>query len=253
MKQKIQKLSYFSVWLVILAIILSEAISIPLATKAIAQTVEAEAARSKQLIKAKAVTQGFFDYLVEGQFEQARGYFSPILKKYVSAADLEEQWKKVIDKVGAFVQYRNIRPTEVFDTYTVLMSGRFEKIISDFVVTLDGNQQITEIDFLWIGNNQDHAEEFVDAVSNGKYGVARTYLAPEFKETLLPEDIEQRWLEILATTGSFKRRSNSKVLESSNSKVVLVNLEFERENRSLMFIFNPLSEIVGIDFPQSQD
>ncbi len=253
MKRSIKKLPYFSVWLVIFITILSGTISIPLSTKVIAQVSRSNDAKSNQLIKAKAVTQRFFDSLIAGQFEQARKYLSPSIKEYLSASDLEPAWQEILDNNGAFVQYRRIRPTSVLDTYTVLVTANFANRISDFVVTLDGNQQITAVDFLWIGNIQAYAEEFVDALSNGKYGVARGYLAPDLKETLLPETIEQRWLEILATTGSFKRRSNSKVVESSNSNVVLVNLEFERENRSFMIIFNPLSKIVGVDFPQSPD
>jgi hypothetical protein len=244
----------FSVWLVILTTISSGAISIPLSTKAIAQVSQSDDAKSDQLIKAKTVTQGLFDSLIKEQFEQARGYFSPSLKKYMAAEDLEQAWQEILDNNGAFVQYRRIRPTAVFDTYTVLVTANFENRISDFVVTLDGNQQITAVDFLWIGNIQAYAEEFVDALSNGKYGVARGYLAPDLKETLLPETIEQRWLEILATTGPLKSRSDSQVVESSSgSDIVLVNLEFERENRSFMIIFNPLSKIVGVDFPQSPD
>jgi hypothetical protein len=134
------------------------------------------------------------------------------------------------------------------------VTANFENLISDFVVTLDGNQQITAVDFLSIRNIQENAEKFVDAVSNGKYGVARGYLAPEFKKTILPETIKQRWMAILATTGPFKQRSNSRVVKSaSGADLVLVNLEFERENRSFMIIFNPLGKIVGVDFPNSKE
>jgi hypothetical protein len=253
MKSKIQIFPDWSVWLIIFVTTLSGAISIPLSPEATAQVSQSDDAKSNQLIKAQEVTQGFFDSLIEGKFEQAREYLSPSLKKYVSAEDLEQEWQKLVDNIGAFVQYKNIRPTAVFDTYTVLVTANFENLISDFVFTLDGNQQITAVDFLWIGNIQDNAEEFVDALSNGKYVVARGYLAPDLKKTLLPETIEQRWLEILATTGPFKRRSSSKVVNSSGSDVVIVNLEFERENRSFMIVFNPLGEIVGVDFPQSQN
>ncbi len=254
MKYRIQRLPYFSIWLAIFGTILRGVISIPLSTEAIAEVSQLNETKSNQLMKAEEVTQGFFDSLIAGQFEEAREYLSPSLKEYVSAADIEQQWQKVLDDRGSFVQYRRIRPAAIFDTYTVMMSANFEHSIPDFVVTLDSNHQITAVDFLLIGNIQVNAEEFVDALSNGKYGVARSYLTPELKKTLLPETIEQRWLGVLAETGSFKRISNSKVVQSpSGSNVVLVNLEFERENRSIMIIFNPLSEVVGVDFPQSSE
>ena len=253
MKHRTHRLPSFSVWLVIFATILNGAISIPLSNEAIAQVSQSNDAKSNQLIKAKAVTQRFFDYLIAGQFEQARKYLSPSIKEYFSTSDLEQAWQKILDNNGAFSQYRRIRPTSVLDTYTVLMTANFANRIADFVVTLDSNQQITAVDFLWIGNIQDNAEEFVDALSSGKYAVARGYLSPDLKETTLPETIKQEWLEILETTGPFKGRSDSKLVESSSSNVVLVDLEFERENRSFMIIFNPLSEIVGVDFPQSPE
>lgn len=254
MNYRIRRLLYFSVCLFILVTILGEAILNPLSTKTIAQVSQTNDTQSNELIKAREVTQEFFDALIAGQFEQARDYANPDLSEYFTAKDLEQSWQQVLDNMGAFIQYRRIRPTELFDTYTVLVTANFEHKISDFVVTLDDNQQITAVDFFWINNIQNNAEEFVDAVSNGKYGVARGYLAPELKETILPETIEQRWMEILATTGPFLQRSNSRVVNnSSGSNVVLVNLEFERENRSFMIIFNPLSQIMGVDFPKSPE
>lgn len=155
--------------------------------------------------------------------------------------------------MGAFVEYKKIRPTTVFDDYTVLVSARFESIITDFAVTLDSERQITSVDFLWIGNIQENAENFVDALADGNYATARSLFAPKLKENFLPEDLEQGWQEVLAEAGSFKGRSESKRVESSGSDLVLVNLEFERENRSLMIIFNPLKQIVGVDFPEEEE
>ena len=253
MKYTIQKLSYLSFCLVIFTTMLNGAISIPSSTKAIAQIAQAEETKADRLKKAQAVTQKMFDSLNAGQFEQARNYFSPRIKDYFSAKEIEQEWQKILNSMGAFVEYKKIRSLAVFETYTVMVSAQFENIISDFVITLDSNQQITAVDFLWLGNIQEYAEEFIDAITNGQYALARGYLDPKTKETLLPEDIEQEWLKIIKEAGSFKRRSDSKVIESSSSNVVLINLEFERENRSFMIIFNPLMQIVGVDFPDSQE
>ena len=268
MKRRIQKFPCFYIHWPIFVAVFSGVISIPFSAIAIAlphshsrisslqlaQVSSSDESKSAKLARAKEVTQGFFDSLIGEQFEQAREYFSPSIQQYFSASDLEQQWQKVLKQKGSFVRYKKIRPAAIFDTYTVLMTANFENSISDFVVTLDSNQQITAVDFLLIGNIQVNAEEFVDALSKGSYAVARGYLTPELKETELPENIKEKWFNILAETGSFKRISNSKVVQSpSGSDVVLVNLEFEQENRSMMIIFNPLSEIVGIDFPQAPD
>ena len=205
------------------------------------------------MTKAGKVTQAMFDSLIAGEFEQTKEYLSPSIKDYLTTAEIEEYWQNVITNMGAFVEYKKIRPIRIFDTYTVLVSARFRSKITDFSVTLNSDQKITSVDFLWIGNVQENAENFVDALTKGNYAVARGYLEPKLKETLLPEDLEQAWQEILAETGSFKRRSDSRRVESASSNLVLVNLEFERENRSFMIIFNPLKQIVGVDFPESEE
>ena len=251
--KNIKKISYLFYCFIIFATILSGAITVPFPTKAIAQTSQSEDTRAERLKKVESVTKKMFDHLNAEQYEQAINYFSPSMQNYFSTQELELEWQKILGNMGAFVEYKKIRSTQVFDTYTVLVSAKFENIITDFVVTLDSNQQITAVDFLWLGNIQDNAGEFIDALANGQYALARGYLDPKTKQTLLPENIEQEWLKIIEEAGPFKRRSDSKVIESSRSDVVLVDLEFERENRSMMIIFNPLMQIVGVDFPDSPE
>jgi hypothetical protein len=250
MKPKMRTSPYISVWLAI-PIFLAGAI-IPIQDSAIAQITKPDDSISPQLSKAQDVIQQFFTALVEGKYENARQYYSPSVKEYISAEDLGQRWQKITSLVGNFVKFKQIQPVKVFDTYTVLVTANFERSTPDFVITLDRNQQITAFDFLWLGNIQTNAEEFVDAVSTGKYALARSYLAPKLKETLLPEMIQQRWQKILASLGSFKRRSSSKVVNSSSSEVVLVNLEFEKYTGNFTIVFNPLGQIVGVEFPQKQ-
>jgi len=251
MKDKIHIFPYLSVWLVI-PILLGGIIPIPIQSKAIAQVTQSDDSTSTQLGNAQNVTEQFITSLVQGEFEQARQYLSPSLREYISATDLQQKWQKLLGNMGEFVQFRQIRPVAVFDTYTVLVTANFQNSISDFVVTLDRNQQITAFDYLWLGNVQTSAEEFVDALSTGRYGLARSYLSPELKETFLPETLQQRWQTLLTTTGPFKQRSSSQVVRSSDSEVVVVNLEFENYTGSFAIVFNLLGQIVGVDFPQKQ-
>ena len=252
MKYKITKLSYLSLCLVLCTSILGGTMTIFSSSRAIAQIAQSEQTQDDGVTKAGKVTQAMFDSLIAGEFEQVKGYLSPSLKNYLTTAEIEQYWQNVITNMGGFVEYKKIRPIRIFDTYTVLVSAKFRSKITDFSVTLDSNQRVTSVDFLWIGNVQENAENFVDALTKGNYAAARGYLEPKLKETLLPEDLEQAWQEILAETGSFKRRSDSRRVESSSSNLVLVNLEFERENRSFMIIFNPLKQIVGVDFPEPE-
>lgn len=233
MKRRIQRLTHFSGWFVILVAILSRGIPISLTTEASAQISQTDDARSERAKEARQVTKEFFDSLVAGNFSQTREYLSPSIREYISAADIQQQWQRILDTKGAFVKYSKIRPMNVFsNNYTVLVTANFENSIPDFVVTLDPNLQITAVDFLLIGNNQASAEEFVGALANSQYGVARSYLTPDLKKKLLPETLEQRWQEIIETTGPFESLANSRVVENSGSDIVIVELDFERETRS---------------------
>ncbi len=162
MKYPIKKLSYFSFCLVIIATIVSGAISYPSSIKAIAQIAQSEDTKSDQLAKVEAVTKEMFDSLIAGEFEQTKGYLSPSLKEYLTTDEIEQYWQNIISNMGAFIEYKKIRPVKIFDNYTVLVSARFENLITDFSVTLDSNQQVTSVDFLWIGNVQENAENFVE-------------------------------------------------------------------------------------------
>ncbi|MGK7896742.1 MAG: DUF3887 domain-containing protein [Xenococcus sp. (in: cyanobacteria)] len=252
MKSKITKLHYLSLCLILFTSILSGTTAIFSSSKAIAQIAQSEQTQDDSVAQAGTVAQAMFDSLIAGEFEQTKEYLSPSINDYLTTDEIAQYWQNVIDKMGAFVEYKKIRPTKIFDTYTVLVSARFSSKITDFSITLDSNQQVTSVDFLWIGNVQENAENFVDALTNGNYTAARGYLEPKLKETLLPENLEQAWQEILEETGSFIRRSDSRRVESSSSNLVLVNLEFEKENRSFMIIFNPLKQIIGVDFPEPE-
>lgn len=252
MKYQITRLSCFSLYLVFFTSILGGAMASFSDTKEIAQIAQAAETQDDGLAKAETVAKEMFDSLIAEDFEQTSEYLSPSIQNYVTTAEIEQYWQNIITKMGAFVEYKKIRPIKVVDTYTVLISARFDSKITDFSIALNSDQQITSVDFLWIGNVQENAENFVDALTNGNYAAARGFLDPKLKETLLPEDLEQAWQEVLAETGSFKGRSDSRRIESASSNLVLVNLEFERENRSFMIIFNPLKQIIGVDFPEPE-
>lgn len=226
------------------------ALGCPIQPQAIAQTAQPANIEANQLSSAQAITEKFITLLVQQKFEQALQYASPNLQNSWSAQDLERAWKRLLDTVGPVEKIAQIRPSVLFNSYTVLATIRFRDSTSDFVVSLDQNQKITAVDFLWLGGMQKNAESFIDALSTGKYGVARSYLEPRLKPTYTPAVLKQKWEAMLSTTGPFKRRGTSKLVRGSASDVVVINLEFEKGQGSFMIVFNPLGEIVGVDFPK---
>ncbi|WP_411813320.1 DUF3887 domain-containing protein [Chlorogloeopsis sp. ULAP02] len=225
---------------------------IPAQCKEIGQLAQLLDSSSAQVSKVQSVTEQFVTSLAEQKFEQARENFSPSLQAAWSPKNLQQQWQKLVKITGPLVKVDNIRPVPGVDNYTVVVTASFKDSKEDFLVILDRNLQITAVNFLWLGNIQTNAEEFVNAISSGNYGMARTYLAPSLKKKLLPETIKQQWQNLLVTTGPFKKQLGSKVVKGGNNDVVLVNLEFEKFKGSFMVVFDGLGRIMGVDFPSKK-
>lgn len=206
---------------------------------------------SPQVNEAGTITKNFFTLLAQQQYDQASQYLSPSLTADGSATQLQQLWQNLLGTTGNFTAIQQVYPTGLLGNYTVLVTIGFEKSIEDFVVKLDSNQKITAVDFPQVGDIQTNAEKFVDAISQGDYSLARSYLSPDLKQQFLPETIQQRWQAILAKLGPFKQRTTTKVVEANDYEAVLVNLEFAQYSGGFLIFFNPLGEITGIQSPLS--
>lgn len=204
---------------------------------------------SPQVNEAGTVAKNFFTLLAQQQYEQAGQYLSPSLTADGSATQLQQLWQNLLGTTGNFDAIQQVYPTGLLGDYTVLVTIGFEKSIEDFVVKLDSNQKITAVDFPQVGDIQTNAEKFVDAITQGDYSLARSYLSPDLKQQFLPETIQQRWQAILAKLGPFKQRTTAKVVEANDYEAVLVNLEFAQYSGGFLIFFNPLGEITGIQSP----
>lgn len=237
--------------LLLVSLLLMVLLEHPFPFRAIGQIAQSIDAQPTQMLSTQVVIEEFITLLIQQKFELARLYLSPNLQNSWTAKDLEQKWQKLLHTVGTVNNIVQIRPTTSLNGYTALVTMRFRDSISDFLITLDQNQKVAAFDFRWLGDMHKNAEEFVDSLSTGKYGAARSFLEPRLKRNYLPETLKQRWETIQANMGAFKRRTSSKLVRSSNSDVVVVNLEFEKASGSFMIVFNPLSEIIGIDFPKT--
>lgn len=249
MPRKLRLRSRLSI-LIIIPALLIEIIQLPAQCQESIQVAQLLDSPSPELSNIQTITRNFFMSLAQREFEQARQYMSPSLAtESSSAAQLQQIWQNLLETTGNFVEITRIYPSELLGTYTVLVTARFQNSTSDFVVELDQNQQITTVNFLQLGNIQVNAEKFVDAISQGEYALARSYLSPDLKQQFLPETIEQRWEAILTRLGSFQQRTTSTVARGTNHDAVLINLEFEQYSGGFLVFFNPLGQIVGFESP----
>lgn len=191
--------------------------------------------------------------MVNGDYARALDNFDPSISSEWTPEEIQTQWQEVLNENGGFQQYVNIRSHQLILTSTYLVSVRvsFENRATDILVILSEDQQIIGVDLPHYGQNiEDMGEEFVDALANNNFELARINLHPELKLRLSIEDIEQRWREIQSITGGFERRFAAEVRRGAGiHDIVIVPVEFENVTDDLLITFDIRRRIVGVDFP----
>ena len=96
------------------------------------------------------------------------------------------------------------------------------------------------------------ALNFVKALSTGNYITASSFLSPQFQKDIPPASLQAKWLALQALTGSFVKLGRAVEAESTaDSRLVLVNVVFNRLSDNLFVILDANNQIVGVDFPDS--
>ncbi|MBE9167484.1 DUF3887 domain-containing protein [Pleurocapsales cyanobacterium LEGE 06147] len=99
---------------------------------------------------------------------------------------------------------------------------------------------------------QNKTEKLINWLNEGEFTEVHQALHPDLQANWSSERIERRWKELLAQTGSLQRIVDYNVVETINSDIVLLTLEFENGTNEMLLDFNKQGQIVGIDFPQTQ-
>jgi hypothetical protein len=95
------------------------------------------------------------------------------------------------------------------------------------------------------------ALQFVKAVSTGHFITAHSFLAPDLQKEITPASLQAKWLELQRETGQFVRVGRAVEAErNDDTRLVLVNVQFNRLSDNLFVIFNASNQIVGLDFPE---
>jgi hypothetical protein len=96
------------------------------------------------------------------------------------------------------------------------------------------------------------ARQFVEAVSTGNFITANSFLSPDFQKEIPPEALQRKWLGLQRITGNFVRvgRAVESGESTPDTRLVLVNVEFNRLTDNLFVILNGSNQITGVDFPE---
>ncbi len=108
----------------------------------------------------------------------------------------------------------------------------------------------------YVDRTDDDASEvalnFVRAISSGNYITAESFLSPDFQKEIPPAALQAKWLQLQRATGSFVRVGRAVEAErTTEARLVLVNVEFNRLSDTLYVILNANNQIVGVDFPET--
>lgn len=94
------------------------------------------------------------------------------------------------------------------------------------------------------------AQQFMQAISGGQFISAYSFLSPQFQKDITPQALQAKWLNLQRLTGSFVKLGRVVEAESTpDSRLVLVNVEFNRLSDNVFVILDASNQVIGIDFP----
>lgn len=92
--------------------------------------------------------------------------------------------------------------------------------------------------------------EFMDALTDGRFVAASSFLSPELQEEISAAGLQRKWQLLQRRTGNFIRvRRIARSESTADMKLLLVNTQFTRTTDNLFVILDNSNQIVGVDFP----
>jgi hypothetical protein len=92
--------------------------------------------------------------------------------------------------------------------------------------------------------------DFMDALTNGRFVLASSFLSQELQEEVSAAGLQRKWQLLQRRTGNFvKVRRIARSENTADMKLLLVNTQFTRTTDNLFVILDNRNQIVGVDFP----
>ncbi len=221
----------------------------PTPTVEVAQTITEE---QKQAIKQKA--EQFIEQLGKQEYGKARAALSPQLQAFWTAEKLEKAWNtELIATTGAYRRIVRSKAIDVVNADMVKVTVEFAQKKADIWVTFNKNQQLIGVDWPTNKNIKEIAQDFVNALATKDYGKARGYLHPFLKAEAFPQQIQQKWENLLQRTGAYQRQVGIEVKQGDSLEapdVIIVTIQFDKVTDDLFIFFDKDKQIVNVDFPE---
>ena len=96
------------------------------------------------------------------------------------------------------------------------------------------------------------AEKLINLFFTQNFDSFEDVVVPELKVSVSPEKMEKSWQEITEENGNFSKIIQSQVINTPNSDLVIVTIEFEKNTQDWLFSFNKKQEVIGLNLPSSK-
>jgi hypothetical protein len=94
------------------------------------------------------------------------------------------------------------------------------------------------------------ARQFVQALIEGRYVFASSFLGPILQEEIPPAALQRKWQALQQRTGNVvKVEKVARAEDTTDMKLVLVLTKFTRLNDNIFVILDRRNAIIGVDFP----
>lgn len=233
------------------------------ANTAIAQTTPADsttptapAAPTTDPAKNQALNQKaleILDLARKGKFEEVRAYAAPELAAKVKAKDIKRIWENLLETTGPLEKVISSHVVNTINADLVVINTQFKNQKGKFIVIFNPQGYFLGIDFPAVGTIDKIAKIVVQALADNDFVKARGYLNAFLKTEIFPQQVQDKWQQLLKSAGAFKRIDTITVVpgsEGNPTDVVLVTVEFAKITEDIFVIFDQDRRVVGIDVPE---
>jgi hypothetical protein len=197
--------------------------------------------------RARAAAEQILKALREGDAEARFAQFAPKLQRMSSPAMVRSHLRN--------------QPRILSWTLGSVVPGLDSSAVEARLVTSAGPRQLLMIidnEGLLEGYHFDAADgaaetvarQFVQALIEGRYVFASSFLSPKLQEEIPPAALQRKWQALQQRTGTVvKMEKVARAEDTTDMKLVLVLTKFTRLNDNIFVILDRRNAIIGVDFP----
>lgn len=97
---------------------------------------------------------------------------------------------------------------------------------------------------------QERAKTLIERLNRGEYSKAREVLAPNFANQITTKQLQTLWEDSTNKLGKVNQQVSSRVVDTVNSDLVVIETIFERGKGDIIITFNENEQIIGVNLPE---